>query len=377
MESSVRLGRIKGIEIGVNYSWIIIFGLVTWTLGASYYPAAFPGWSPLLYWTVAVISALLLFASVLAHELAHSLAATSRGIPVRSITLFLFGGVSNIAEEAKSPGDELFLSAVGPLTSLGLGAAFGALWYFTKGINEQLTAMFFYLGTINVLLAIFNLIPGFPLDGGRVLRSLIWAVTRSLRRATIIAAAVGQAVAYLFILGGLFLVFGGDFISGIWLIFIGWFLNNAADASRRQVAMRESLRGVRVADLMTLHPITAPPHLTISQLIHDYVLRQNVRALPIVEGDRLLGMVTVADIRHVPLELWDTTTVDSLMVPTEKLARVRPDDSLNQAVTALAEKDYHQLPVVRGDSLVGLLSRSNLVRFLRTRDELGISSSES
>jgi CBS domain-containing protein len=206
-----------------------------------------------------------------------------------------------------------------------------------------------------------------------VLRSIIWAVNHNMRRATVIAATIGQVVAYMFILGGLFLVFGGDFISGVWLIFIGWFLNNAADASRRQVTMQEAFSGVRVADLMTQQPITAPTHLTVSDLVHDYVLRRNVRSLPIVEGDRLLGIVTLGDIRHVPQDQWETTTVDSIMTPTDRLATVRPEDLLNRAITILAEKDLNLLPVVRGDTLVGVLNRSNLIRFMQIRDELGVS----
>lgn len=370
------MGSIKGIEIGIHYSWVVIFGLVTWTLAVFYYPDSYPGWPAGLYWGVAAVSALLLFGSVLAHELAHSLVAISHGIPVKSITLFIFGGVSNITAEARNPADELFMAAIGPLTSLLLGIVFGILWYVSQGTVAAVTAMLFYLASINVLLAFFNLIPGFPLDGGRVLRSIIWALNHNLRRATVIAATIGQGVAYLFILGGLLILFAGDLISGLWLIFIGWFLNNAADASRSQVAVEDSLRGVRVGDLMVPEPITAPSHLRVSELVHDYVLRRNVRSLPIVEDGRLLGVVTVGDIRHVPQEEWETTTVDSIMTPVEKLVTLRPEDSLSQAMAAMAERDLNQLPVVRGEVLVGVLNRSNLIRFMQIRNELGVNPSE-
>ncbi|MHB9091687.1 MAG: site-2 protease family protein, partial [Chloroflexota bacterium] len=227
MESSFTLGKIRGIEIGVHFTWLIVFALVTVSLALGYFPQNFPELSSTTDWLLGAAAALLLFASVLVHELSHSFVAQSKGIAVRGITLFIFGGVSNIQGEPHEARDELLIAAAGPVSSLVLGLVFAGLMSVTQGASQTLTALLSYLAVINISLAIFNLIPGFPLDGGRVFRSIVWLVTGSFEGATRIATAVGQVIAYLFIFGGLLIAFSGSFLSGIWLAFIGWFLSNA------------------------------------------------------------------------------------------------------------------------------------------------------
>lgn len=371
MENSVKLGKIAGIEIGIHYTWLIVFALITWSLAVGFFPQNFPGFGVTAYWILGAISAILLFVSVLIHELSHSLVAISRGMPVASITLFIFGGVSNIQEEAHSPADEFWMSFVGPLSSLILGAVCFAVLGFAPVMPRQVEAVLAYLAIVNILLGIFNLIPGFPLDGGRVLRAILWWATGNLRKSTRIAASTGQVVAYIFIFGGLFLAFTGEFLSGIWIIFIGWFLNNAAESSYRQTAMEEGLRGVKVSQLMINEPCTVTPDTSLEEVVHEYMLKRNIRALPIVENGELRGIVTLSDIKAIPASRWPEVPAGEVMSQSQKLVTLSPQDDMGKAVQAMAVDDLNQLPVVQEGKLVGLLSRSNVIRFLQVREELG------
>ncbi len=374
MEGSFRLGRIAGIDVSIHASWLVVFGLVVWSLASGYLPGLYPGWAPATYLLTAIVAALLLFASVLAHELSHSVVARARGLPVRGITLFIFGGVANIGQEASRPLDEFLMAVVGPLSSLVLAALFWAASVLARPLaTTPAHAILVYLATLNTALALFNLLPGFPLDGGRVLRSIVWGVTADVRRATQIAAMTGNAVAYLFILGGLWIAFvRGDFFNGIWLAFIGWFLNNAADASRRQVEMQYRLAGVRVGDIMNPAPVVVAPEVTLRDLVNDYVLRRGVRALPVVEGDRLVGIITLSDIKEVPQDQWPTTTVGEVVRRRTSLVVATPRQDLASAINALAEGDLNQLPVVEDGRLVGLLTRSDIIRYFQVRELLGL-----
>ncbi|MBI4320084.1 MAG: site-2 protease family protein [Chloroflexi bacterium] len=371
MQSSFRIGSLFDIDIGIHYSWLIVFALVTWSLAVGFFPQQFPGWSTEMYWTIGAISSLLLFASVLIHELSHSLVARREGMPVESITLFIFGGVSNIGKEAEGPQQEFLMAFVGPLSSLVLAVVFGAGWFLAPGINPQTQAILLYLALVNLLLALFNLIPAFPLDGGRVLRAILWWTSHSMFDATRIASMVGQGFAYLFIFGGLFWAFTGNIISGLWLMVIGWFLSNAADSSYRQVVQQQVLKGVHVQDMMTKEVQTVGPHVTLHELVENYILPHSIRALPVVADSRLLGIVTLSDVRHVPRERWDQTTVSQVMTPLDRLHVLRPDDDLGVALSSLGEQDLNQLPVVREGRVVGLVTRGHLIRYMQLKQELG------
>jgi Zn-dependent protease/CBS domain-containing protein len=371
MESSFRLGRIAGIEIGVHYTWLLAFGLVTWSLAHNMFPASYPRWDQRTYWLVAAIAALLLFGCVLVHELSHSFVARARGMPVAGITLFIFGGVSHIRGEAEKPGDEFWMALVGPLSSFGLAALAWLLLSAMGGGRSPLAAVLEYLAYVNVLLGVFNLIPGFPLDGGRVLRSLLWAVMHDLRRATRIATRIGQAVAYLFILGGIALSFQGALLNGIWLIFIGWFLLNAAEASYRQLAVpRLQYRPVRA--LMQTRPVVVPVDLSVADLVEQYMLGQGLRAVMVADDGRIAGLVSLTDVKKLPPDQWPGTPLRAVMTPSAHLVVVTPETSLQEALARLAERDVNQLPVVSEGSLVGMLSRADVIGFLQIYQDLGI-----
>ena len=380
-----RLGRLFGININIDWSWLFIFLLITWHL-STLFGSFHPDWDIVLRWGTAVIASLLFFASVLAHELAHSLMAMAQGIPVRNITLFLFGGVSNIQREPPSPKAEFLITIVGPITSIVLGVLFILLARLTTGPMDvtlaeptqvfaelnPLSTLLFWLGPINIVLGLFNLIPGFPLDGGRILRSLLWAITDNLRQATRWASWVGQAIAWLMIVSGIAMIFGvtipffgTGFLNGLWLAFIGWFLNSASIQSYQQVVLQDVLDDVPVTRIMRPNPPTVPPDISISSLVHDYVMTTDDHAFPVEENGRLLGLVTLEDVRGVPRDQWDVTLVRQVMTPANQLITISSDDCANEALNKLRERDVRQLPVLRNGELAGLLRRRDIVKWLQ------------
>ncbi len=386
MRSGIRVGRLFGVNIFLDWSWIFIFLLVTWNLAAGVFPSLHPDWSPALYWGLGLVASLLFFASVLAHELAHAVVAQARGLPVRRITLFIFGGVANIESEPGSPATEFLIAIAGPLASFVLGALFTAAGLLFSGgalagagtVADALArlgplaTMLLWLGPLNIVLALFNLVPGFPLDGGRVLRSVLWAATGSLRQATRWAAWVGQAVAWLFILAGVAMIFGvripffgTGLISGLWLAFIGWFLNTAAVQSYQRIVVEDMLDGVPVARLMRSQAPTVAPNLALSRLVDDYLLKTDERAFPVVDGDQLAGLVCLEDVRRVPRTEWETTPVSQIMTPASKLELVSPREDATQALQKLGRRDVRQMPVVQDGRVVGMLRRRDVLRWLQ------------
>lgn len=372
MPGSLRIGQIAGINIYINVSWIIILVLLTWSLAVNWFPSLYPGWSVGTYWIISLIAAILLFLSVLLHELAHSVVARARGLPVHNITLFIFGGVSNIEQEPASAGVEFQMAVVGPIVSILIGVVCYLLLLPLRGTGSPVAGILGYLALTNVLLGIFNLIPGFPLDGGRVLRSIIWKVTGSLRKATRIATIVGEVVAYLFILGGIWLFFTGDIIGGIWIGFIGWFLLSSARAANSQVMLQSMFRGVKVSQVMNPAPITVPANISLQKLVDEYFLPRGLRSALVTQGDQLAGLITLGDIRHVPREQWAQTPVGYVMIPLDRLHVVYPQQNLNDVMPLIAGQDVNQLPVVLDGRVVGVLSRDSIMRFLEIRRSLGL-----
>jgi Zn-dependent protease/CBS domain-containing protein len=376
MPGSLHVGKIAGISIDINYSWLIILVLLTVSLAIDWFPATIPGLSTGAYWGIGLIAAILLFASVLAHELAHSLVARARGLPVKSITLFIFGGVSNLEQEPHSAGVEFQITIVGPLASLIIGGIAWEVGRVVVGVSRPLAAILIYLGLTNVLLGVFNLIPGFPLDGGRVLRSIIWEASGNLRTATRWAARVGQVIAYLFILAGLWEFFIGNFLDGLWIGFTGWFLLTAAQSANTHAMLESLLRGVSVGEVMNPYPITVPAGMALQELVDGYLLPRGRRAALVTQWDQLAGLVTLSDVRHVPREQWSQLPVSAVMVPLPKLLTVRPQQSLNDVLPLMANRDVNQAPVLDGERLVGMLSRDAIVRFLEVRRGLGVEEAE-
>ena len=371
MPGSIRLGKIAGIGIDINVSWIIIVVLITWSL-ATQFMVIYPGWGTATYWIVGLIAAILLFVSVLLHELAHSLVARSRGLPVSSITLFIFGGVSNLDREPQTPGVEFWMAIVGPITSIVIGIIAYLLYLPVGASRSPLAAILSYLAITNILLGIFNLIPGFPLDGGRVLRSIIWKITGNLRRATRIASVIGEIVAFLFILVGIWIFFSGNIFSGIWIGFIGWFLLTAARTANSQVMLESMFRGVTVSQVMNPNPVTVPANISLQRLVDEYFLPQGLRSALVVQGDQLAGLITLSDIRHVPREQWAQTPVGTVMIPVNRLHAVSPTQNLNDVLPMMAQNDVNQLPVVQDGRVIGIVSRDAIMRFIEVRRGLGM-----
>lgn len=368
MNASVKLGTIRGITIGIHYTWLFVFGLVTYSLAVDFFPAMYNDWSTAAYWTAGLLASLLLFASVLAHELGHSFVAQSKGVPVSSITLFIFGGIATITKESQRARDEFEIAIAGPVVSLGIGVLALLSYGLLAGVSNFASAVLAYLGVANLLLFGFNLIPSFPLDGGRVFRALVWGIHKNAERATWVASTVGAGVGILFVIGGILWVFI-DPISGIWLAAIGWFLHSAAKQSLEQLRLERSLAGVQVSTLMVKHPITIGPSATLSDVVDHFIIGHNVRSLPVVASDHLLGIITVTDIRGVPRDEWSLRTVREHMTPSERLVTTAPDAPVEEVLQAMAEHDVHQVPVVRDARLVGVLTRNAVMQFLQLKQE--------
>jgi Zn-dependent protease len=367
---NIPLGRILGIPIGLDYSWFVIFALLTWTLGGSYYPAEFKDWPPLLYWVMGAATAIMLFASVLLHELGHSVVAQRYNISVRSITLFLFGGVAQIGSEPTSATAEFFIAIAGPLVSLALAILFYVVQPLVAGL-APLWGLARYLAYINMALVLFNLIPGYPLDGGRVFRAIVWAVTGNMRRATLTAANVGRLFALAFIFVGVWQMFGGNFSGGLWIAFIGWFLDSAASGQVHQVMFQGLLSGHRVSQAMSTRCATVPADLTLQQLVDEHILASGQRCFLVNRGDDTVGMMTLHRIKEVPRPEWATTSAAHVMLPWDQLKRIDPDTELWVALQQMDRDGVNQLPVTRDHHVIGMLSRSDVITFLRTLQELG------
>jgi Zn-dependent protease/CBS domain-containing protein len=387
MRSSLKLGRIAGIEIGIHYSWILAFGLFIWIFARGTFPQAFPEWNLSTYWIAGAVVSFMIFVSVLIHELCHSLVARKRGLKVSSIVFFIFGGVSNIEKEPEKASVEFIMSAAGPVSSLILAGVFIGLAYVLflpdnifnpKSFVQPFIGTLFYIGWINLLLAVFNIIPGFPLDGGRVLRSIIWGITKSLYKATIIAGNIGRAFGWLLIILGVLALFNidlgfltGGLVNGIWLILIGWFLTSAADNVMRETTLQQELAGVRVREVMDRSPECVSPAASIESIVHESFIQHGRRAVPVCSDSKLLGIVTLFDVKKVSQDRWLNTPVQEVMTRAPLLS-VSQEDDLNGALKILAKNGLNQIAVIDEGHLVGLLSRADVIRYLQTRQELGV-----
>ena len=367
---NIPLGRILGIPIGLDYSWFLIFALITWSLASSYYPSEFKNWSPPLYWFMGALTAIMLFASVLLHELGHSVVALRYKIPVRSITLFIFGGVAQIGAEPLSAVAEFFIAIAGPLVSLALAVFFFVAKPAVAGW-EPLWGLAKYLAYINMALVLFNLIPGYPLDGGRVFRAIVWAVTKNMRRATFIAANVGRFFGFAFILVGVWHMFRGDLGGGLWIAFIGWFLDNAATAQIHQVVFQGLLAGHTASQAMNDHCGAVPADLTLQQLVDEHILGSGRRCFLVNRGEKVVGLMTLHRVKEVPRLDWAHTTAAQVMLPLEELKSTSPNAELWTALQQMDRDGVNQLPVMTGKQVVGMLSREDVITFLRTMQELG------
>lgn len=374
MNYNVKLGRISGIEIGLHYSWFIIAALIVFSLG-EHFRQVNQNWGAGEIWIAALFTAVLFFVTLLLHELAHSLVAQSRGLKVRAITLFALGGVSQIQDDATDAKTEFWVAIAGPIASLiigfsCLGIALGLGWQRSTEPHTAAIGVLVWLGYINIALAFFNMIPGFPLDGGRVLRSLVWAITKNADRSTRIAARVGQVVAFLFILDGIWRYFSGAGFGGLWIAFIGWFLMDAAKASYAEVGTTAALRGMRVYDVMSRDCVIVNRGMSLRDFVDIYLLKTGQRCFAVEDQGRLVGIITPRDVSNISRDRWDETTVREAMRPLQELHVIAPDTPVLDALKLMARNDVNQLPVVANGTLQGMVSRSQLVQLLQVRSVL-------
>jgi Zn-dependent protease len=368
-KSAISLGRILGIPIGLDYSWFLIFALLTWSLATSYFPAEFKNWSVAQYWIMGTGTTILFFVSVLLHEMGHSVVALHYKIPVRSITLFIFGGVAQIGTEPPTAMAEFWIAIAGPIVSFALALIFAILQPLV-GAFAPLLAVAKYLAYINGTLGLFNLIPGFPLDGGRVFRAILWGTTHSLRRATLIAANLGRVIAYLFIILGVWQIFTGNFGNGLWIAFIGWFLESAASSQIHQQTIHDLLDGHHVSDAMRRDYPTITPDTLLEELIHKHILGNGQRSLVVKQDDRMAGLLTLHNVKAIPSSEWLTTKASQVMIPVAKMKSIRPDAELTVALGEMDRDGVSQLPVMAGDQIQGILGRDDVISFLRTMSDL-------
>ena len=370
---SVKLGKIMGIPVRIHYTLWLVFILIAWSLAYGYMPSQYPGLDIVTYWAIGIASAIILFASVLVHELSHSYVAKKNGLPIARITLFFFGGVSEVTEEPRDAGLEVRMAAAGPLMSFLIAAALGILWYLAPLASAPVavTATLGYGALINATLGAFNLVPAFPLDGGRVLRGSMWERSKNLIGATKTATRVSEGISLLMMFGGFAAIVLGDFVTGIWVVFLGWFIRSGAETSLRQTLVGDALSGVTVGDIMTRDVLTVPGNITIHQLVSEYFLVHRHGGYPVVEDGRVLGIVTMQCVRAVPKERRDTTTVKDAMIPCKKALAVGQSTSALDAMNMMARQNGGRLLVFDGPDLLGIVTRGDLMRTIRTRQELG------
>lgn len=369
-KQTIPLGRIMNIPIGLDFSWFLIFILISWSLSTQYFPAEFTALGVGVYWGMGVISALLLFASVLLHELGHSAVALKYKIPVQRITLFIFGGVAQIGAEPPSPWAEFWIAIAGPLVSFALAGVFSLL----APLSQAFTPVFGvakYLAFLNGSLGLFNLIPGFPLDGGRVFRAILWGFSKNLRRATIVAANVGRIIAFLFILFGVWQVLGGN-LGGLWIVLIGWFLESAANAQVHQQILHEQLAEFHASQVMKTEFAYLAGDQTLRQAIDHFSGSYEQRYF-LIQGDRgdPVGYLSWSDILAVPSQEWPYVHISQVMKPIDKLHSLTPQIDLWKALEAMDEDGVNQIPVVENDHMVGMLSREGVFRFLEAMRKSG------
>ncbi|HEY6608555.1 MAG TPA: site-2 protease family protein [Candidatus Limnocylindria bacterium] len=370
-----RIGRVAGVELSIHPSWLVIAFLVTYSLAVAQFPRQFPGWSGTQYWIVAVGTALFFFGSVLAHELSHAIVARRFGLRVGGITLFIFGGATTLDSDSRRPREEALIALAGPAASIGLGVAFIVLDLLIH--QPQVGALVGWLGFINIALGVFNLIPGFPMDGGRVLRAFLWWIRGDQLTATRNAALVGRIFAYALIALGVFLALQpAGLFSGLWLAVIGWFLSNAAEATARQAGIESSLRGITVSDAMDATPPSVSPNETVADLVQERMLRGEDRSYLVqYEDGGLAGVVTLSDVRRVARDDWDSARVTDIMTRFADLVTIRPDAPLVDALRSIQEREVGQLPVVDADASVrqplGLITRRGILRLIEARMKLG------
>lgn len=373
---SIKLFKIFDIQIEVHPSWFIIFLLIAWTLATAYFPYAYKGLNTSTYWIMGIISAIFIFASVVLHELSHSLVAKKNGLPIRKITLFIFGGVAHMSRDAPDANTEFKMAIAGPICSITLCVIFWAIGHFINQFNMWISIypVVERLAVINGVLAGFNLVPGFPLDGGRVLRSVIWNYTNNLKKATLIVSRIGKGFAFLLVgIGFLAMLFLGDFIGGLWLIFIGFFLHQAATMGYQQVSLKSALSGILVKDIMKKEVIVVEENITLKRLVNEYFFKYRYRSFPVVSDGKIVGIITLDRLKEIDRSKWSEVEVEEVMDNDIESITVYPDqESFTVLNKVMKEKTGVVLVTNRERKLVGVLTHRDVMQVLRLRTDLGM-----
>jgi Zn-dependent protease/CBS domain-containing protein len=367
-----KLFKLLGFEVSIDLSWIIIAVLISWSLSTGVFPFQVENLSTQTYWIMGIIGAVGLFASIIVHEFSHSIVARRSGMPIKGITLFIFGGVAEMGDEPPSAKSEFWIAIVGPLTSIAMGGVFYGLYALGSrtGWSQAISGVVGYLAMINFLLAGFNLMPAYPLDGGRVLRSILWGWKGNLRWATRISSSVGAAFGVFLIVLGVLRVIGGNFVGGMWFFLIGWFIYGAAKMSYQQLVTRRALEGEPLKRFMKTDPVTVPKSTTIDRLVEDYVYRYHYKLYPVVNADRLLGCISTRDIKEVPRDEWTRRTVGEVAEKCNPENTISPDADAVEALSVMRRNQASRLLVVDGGELLGIIALKDMLEFLSLKIEL-------
>jgi Zn-dependent protease/predicted transcriptional regulator len=364
MNSSFRLMTIRGIPVEIHFSWLLIFFLFSLTLAQGYFPTVVENQNQTMFWVAGILTTVVLFASVLTHEFGHSLVAIREGIPIKKITLFIFGGVAQMESEPTNPSTELKVTAAGPLTSLLIAILFGAVYYLFFSPGQIISEAIFFVARLNLIMAIFNLIPAFPLDGGRIFRSLVWLFGKNMLRATRIAVGLGAVLSFLAMgLGFLMIFIQGD-LWGLWLIFLGWMINQAGQSSYSQLVFKETFSGMKVAELMSTDLVTVSPDDTLEELAESF-LHHKYGAFPVVYGSTTHGLVSLQNMKEYPREKWSETRISRILTPLKEAMVLEPDSDAAEVMMKMAAQNIGRALVMKNGDLVGLLSRTDMMRFMQ------------
>jgi Zn-dependent protease/CBS domain-containing protein len=369
----IKLFKIFGFEVGIDLTWIILAVLIAWSLSVGFFPFRYKNLPTQTYWLMGIVGALGLFLSIIFHEMSHSLVARKYGMKMKGITLFIFGGVAEMGDEPPSPKAEFMMAIMGPISSVFIGVVFYGIFVLGRqgGWPEPVNGIVQYLAYINGLLAFFNLIPAFPLDGGRVLRSILWGLKKNLRWATRISSNIGRGFGILLIILGAFQFLRGNFIGGMWWFLIGMFLQGAAKASFQQLLIRRALEGEPVKRFMKTDPVTVAPSLSLIQLVEDYIYKYHFKMFPVVrDSDKLVGCVTTKQIKEIPQEQWSLKKVEDIMGYCSPENSIGPQADAIKALSVMSKTGVSRLIVTEGERLVGVITLKDLLRFLALKVEL-------
>ncbi len=370
--SSIKLFKVFGIEIRLDFSWFIVFALFAYYFGFNYFPAVLPDVNGGIIAVVTIITVILFFSSVLIHEISHSLVAKSKGTPVERITLFLFGGMAQIEKEPETPMSEFVMAIAGPAASFVLAILFGIIWLLTRQY-EIIREPVRYLTIINIILGIFNMLPGYPLDGGRVLRSIIWKVTDNIKKATLIASTTGRVIGFLIIAVGIFFLFTRNFLNGVWFAFIGWFLQSSAQMGYRQLVFETSIKGVKVGDVMNDDIVLVEKDISLQELIDEYFMRYRFGRFPVVEdlrSERLIGIISLHDVKSIERQKWPEIRVGDIVKTIDENEKVDMSIEISEAIKKMGKIGLGHLVIMSGNKLKGIITKSDVMRFIKLQSEL-------